>query len=290
MPNPEQGHLERRVAQLEQQLAAQQRALHNLPARWAQARPAFSRVAQFTLATNQTITANGTATRVALDSESESDGGYLYHGRVGLETSGGNKGAMTPPAGVYLVWYRFSAGVTRYSANDINDATNASPIVLTTSNAHSFSAGDLVRVNEIAGNLAANGIHVVTEVTSTTLTLGNTTGSGAFSTSTGRAVVVPPIPGSATMYLRRKPDGGSYAAYSASLANVNFPAVHSYALAATVLPISTPPFVVEVEADDEFELSLTVGNDSEDVTLFGGGAFAPETAAVVCWKLLGRPH
>lgn len=68
----------------------------------------------------------------------------------------------------------------------VTAATNASPIVLTTSGAHGYTAGDVILVGGIAGNLAANGLYVATAVTSTTITLGTlldsvaTTGSGAY--------------------------------------------------------------------------------------------------------------
>jgi hypothetical protein len=64
--------------------------------------------------------------------------------------------------------------------NQITAATNASPIVLTTSGSDIIS-GDLILVEEIYGNTAANGMWVATTTTNaTTITLLGSTGNGVY--------------------------------------------------------------------------------------------------------------
>lgn len=62
----------------------------------------------------------------------------------------------------------------------VTAATNATPIVLTTSITHTVLAGETVQVLGVAGNTAANGIWVVQSVTTTTITLTGSVGSGAW--------------------------------------------------------------------------------------------------------------
>lgn len=97
-------------------------------------------------------------------------------------------------------WHGFETGV--YNANHghfaqvpyiptfqapkkITDATNASPIVITTSAAHGYQTGDSVLIRYVEGNTAANGIFSITVLTTTTFSLNSSTGSGAFSGSLG---------------------------------------------------------------------------------------------------------
>lgn len=63
---------------------------------------------------------------------------------------------------------------------DITDCTNATPIVVTTSAAHGVSNGDWVVVEDVTGNTACNTFAEAASVTSTTLALVGTTGSGAY--------------------------------------------------------------------------------------------------------------
>lgn len=69
----------------------------------------------------------------------------------------------------------------------ITAATNATPIVLTTSAPHNLVANDLVVVDGVGGNTGANGQWVVQSVTSTTITLRDSVGNAAY-TSGGRAI------------------------------------------------------------------------------------------------------
>ena len=66
---------------------------------------------------------------------------------------------------------------------DITNATNAAPIVITTSKAHGFINGDSATVLGVLGNTAANGTWVIANVTSTTFELVGTTGNGAYAAS-----------------------------------------------------------------------------------------------------------
>lgn len=62
----------------------------------------------------------------------------------------------------------------------ISNATNASPIVLTTTSAHSYAVGDKVNVTGVLGNTAANGTWVVSAVGGSTVTLTGSVGNGTY--------------------------------------------------------------------------------------------------------------
>ena len=81
-----------------------------------------------------------------------------------------------------------AAGATANSG-DPTAATNASPIVITVPSwTVQPSVGQVVVVAGINGNTAANGTFEVSAVTATTLTLLNSSGNGAFSTSAGATI------------------------------------------------------------------------------------------------------
>jgi hypothetical protein len=61
-------------------------------------------------------------------------------------------------------------------------ATNATPIVITTSVAHGYANGDRVIVDSVGGNTAANGAWIVAGQTPTTFQLTGSVGSGAYTT------------------------------------------------------------------------------------------------------------
>jgi len=69
----------------------------------------------------------------------------------------------------------------------ITGATNASPIVITTSAAHLFSTYDIVYITGVTGNTAANGVFAITVLSATTFSLTGSTGNGAY-VSGGTAV------------------------------------------------------------------------------------------------------
>lgn len=62
----------------------------------------------------------------------------------------------------------------------ITGASNASPIVITTSGAHGRSTGNKVLIQDVAGNVGANGLWTVTVLTTTTFSLDNSVGTGSF--------------------------------------------------------------------------------------------------------------
>lgn len=67
------------------------------------------------------------------------------------------------------------------TSHSISGATNATPIVLTVPSGHGYLANDLVVVSGVTGNTAANGTWVVETVGTTTVTLKNSVGNGAYS-------------------------------------------------------------------------------------------------------------
>jgi hypothetical protein len=62
----------------------------------------------------------------------------------------------------------------------ITGASNAGPIVITTSNTAGLVDNDLVEVTGVKGNAAANGVYYIANVTATTFELVGSTGSGAY--------------------------------------------------------------------------------------------------------------
>lgn len=66
------------------------------------------------------------------------------------------------------------------SSHAITDATNASPIVVTSTN-HGLQTGMMVQVANVSGNTAANGVWRVTFISASQFSLSNSTGNGAYS-------------------------------------------------------------------------------------------------------------
>lgn len=69
----------------------------------------------------------------------------------------------------------------------ITGATNATPIVITTSADHGYQTGDTVVVKYVEGNLAANGSWSITVTSATSFSLNSSIGTGTFSGSLGLA-------------------------------------------------------------------------------------------------------
>ena len=63
---------------------------------------------------------------------------------------------------------------------NVTEATNASPIVITTDLAHGLRTGQQVTVASVGGNTAANGDWVATRLSATTFSLNGSTGSGTY--------------------------------------------------------------------------------------------------------------
>ncbi len=72
------------------------------------------------------------------------------------------------------------ATVCSNSTGSITNATNASPIVITTSAAHGLTTGDYVAILGVGGNGAAVGTHQITVLTTTTFSLTGSTGDGTY--------------------------------------------------------------------------------------------------------------
>ena len=62
----------------------------------------------------------------------------------------------------------------------VSTATNASPIVVTTTSANTLQTGDTVYISGVSGNTAANGSFVITVSDTTHFSLNGSTGSGAY--------------------------------------------------------------------------------------------------------------
>jgi hypothetical protein len=75
----------------------------------------------------------------------------------------------------------------------ITNATNASPIVITTSSSHGFQEADQVTIAGVGGNTGANGTWWVSPVSSTTFSLHGSNGNGGY---TGGGTVSGPTEGS----------------------------------------------------------------------------------------------
>jgi len=66
----------------------------------------------------------------------------------------------------------------------IRAATNAGPIVITSPN-HGLTSGQRIRVNNVNGNTAANGLQKIAVIDANTFSLDGTTGNGVYDTSSG---------------------------------------------------------------------------------------------------------
>lgn len=66
------------------------------------------------------------------------------------------------------------------AALTVTGATNATPVVITTSAAHGLQDGDFVDVHAVLGNVSANGHYRVTVLSTTTFRLNGSKGSGAY--------------------------------------------------------------------------------------------------------------
>ena len=83
--------------------------------------------------------------------------------------------------GVNATWTSVQQrGVSSFSSQSIIGATNAAPIVISTSLAHGYSTGDVVQIIQANGNTAANGIFKVTVVNSTSFSMDDSSGNGAW--------------------------------------------------------------------------------------------------------------
>lgn len=84
-------------------------------------------------------------------------------------------------------WPDSHAGVGFAGARVITAATNAAPVVITTSTDHGCATGDLVRIMDATGNTGANGLWRVRVTSPTQMVLAGSIGNGTF---TGTASLV----------------------------------------------------------------------------------------------------
>ena len=90
-------------------------------------------------------------------------------------TLNGSDGAVNPATGnaAYL-------GGGTWTQGTITGVSNAGPIVITTTSTAGLTDGDLVKVEGVLGNTAANGLFSITAVTSTSFTLVDSQGNGSY--------------------------------------------------------------------------------------------------------------
>ena len=95
---------------------------------------------------------------------------------------------VNPATGVVTLTVANALGAVAGTATPIavTNATNASPIQITTSGAHGLATGDYVWVTAVAGNTAANGVRAVTVVDGTNFQLNGSQGNGTYTASTGK--------------------------------------------------------------------------------------------------------
>lgn len=70
---------------------------------------------------------------------------------------------------------------------NVSNATNATPIVITTATAHGMSTSDVVTIASVGGNTAANGTFLITRNSDTEFVLRASAGNGAYTPATGTA-------------------------------------------------------------------------------------------------------
>ncbi|NJM29494.1 MAG: hypothetical protein HC855_04740 [Rhizobiales bacterium] len=68
----------------------------------------------------------------------------------------------------------------------ISAATNATPIQITTVQAHGWITGQVIEIYGVTGNTAANGIFTITVIDANNFTLNGSVGNGAYNAGTGR--------------------------------------------------------------------------------------------------------
>lgn len=89
--------------------------------------------------------------------------------------------SATATAGTTTVKVNAASGNLGYGT--VSNATNASPIVVTTSASHNLSTGDQILISGVQGNTAANGRWTVSVLSSTTFSLTGSTGNGNFTSA-----------------------------------------------------------------------------------------------------------
>ncbi len=70
--------------------------------------------------------------------------------------------------------------LTKMDTGDVDGATNASPIEITTDTDHGLETGNIVTISNVGGNAAANGTFQITKTGTDKFTLNGSTGNGAY--------------------------------------------------------------------------------------------------------------
>ena len=76
-------------------------------------------------------------------------------------------------------WTSVTSNGQPSTTSNITGATNATPIEITVAN-HSFVTGDVVSINSVGGNSAANGVWIITNTGTNTFTLDGSIGNGVY--------------------------------------------------------------------------------------------------------------
>lgn len=95
-------------------------------------------------------------------------------------------GVQAPFAGVMRRLAHSRANWSPGGLRSVTGASNATPIVITTSTAHEFQTGQRIQVSGVGGNTAANGTRFITVLNSTQFSLNGSSGNGNY-TSGGSA-------------------------------------------------------------------------------------------------------
>lgn len=86
--------------------------------------------------------------------------------------------------GVNATWTSVQQrGISPFGTQAITGATNAAPIVVSTSLAHGYSTGDVIQLSAATGNTAANGIWKITVTSTTQFSLDDSSGNGTYGSS-----------------------------------------------------------------------------------------------------------
>jgi hypothetical protein len=84
------------------------------------------------------------------------------------------------PTNNSYVMRMFARSYDNASDTNISGCTNASPIVVTTPQAHNLTTNERVELTSVGGNTAANGEWIVTVLSPTTFSLNGSVGNGAY--------------------------------------------------------------------------------------------------------------
>lgn len=179
-----------------------------------------------------------------------------------------------PPLSGYAIRDEFggSAGSLVGSDLTITGATNATPIVVT-ANGHGVSNGQTVMVGGVDGNTAANGVWVVSNVTTNTLRLVGSAGNGAYTgggvlSKAGRAL---PVGGGAWYGTGSSPDFAldGDGAIERSIVSETATAdgyLGRWAIAVGAAPFTSVAARVEIEMENE---DLTAYTANGSTSLYG---------------------